>query len=88
MEGTTDRQRCLRTVLGRLYEEATEQGFTSPAVIVVGAVAELQLTDGLPAAEEGEGIEGCPLAGVTVGSREHRILRVSWRLRWNRRGLR
>lgn len=67
MEGTTDRQRCLRTVLGRLYEEATEQGFTSPAVIVVGAVAELQLTDGLPAAEEGEGIEGCPLAGVTVG---------------------
>ena len=86
MEGTTDRQRCLRTVLGRLYEEATEQGFTSPAVIVVGAVAELQLTDGLPAAEEGKGIEGCPLAGVTVGSREHRILRVSWRPCWNRRG--
>lgn len=67
MEGTTGRQRCLRTVLGRLYEEATEQGFTSPAVIVVGAVAELQLTDRLPAAAEGKGIEGHLLAGVTVG---------------------
>lgn len=45
MEGTTSRQRCLRTVLGKLYGEAKEQGFTSPAVIVVGAVAKLQLTD-------------------------------------------
>lgn len=67
MEGTTGRQRCLRTVLGRLYEEAKEQGFTSPAVIVVGAVTELQLTDGLPAAAEGKRIEGRLLAGVTVG---------------------
>lgn len=45
MEGTTSRQKCLRTVLGKLYGEAKEQGFTSPAVIVVGAVAKLQLTD-------------------------------------------
>ena len=43
MEGTTGRQRCMRTVLSRIYEEASEQGFTSPAVIVVGAVAELEL---------------------------------------------
>ncbi len=53
--------------MGRLYEEAKEQGFTSPAVIVVGAVTELQLTDGLPAAAEGKRIEGRLLAGVTVG---------------------
>lgn len=45
MEGTTSRQKCLRTVLGKLYGEAKEQGFTSPAVIVVGAVAKLQLTE-------------------------------------------
>lgn len=45
MEGTTDRQKCLRAALGRLYADAKEQGFTSPAVIVVGAVADLRLTD-------------------------------------------
>lgn len=43
MEGTTGRQRCMRTVLSRLHEEADEQGFTSPAVIVIGAVAKLEL---------------------------------------------
>ncbi len=44
MEGTTGRQRCLRTVLSKLYEEASGQGFTSPAVIVIGAAAALNLT--------------------------------------------
>lgn len=43
MEGTTGRQRCLRTVLSGLSAEAQAQGFTSPAVIVIGAVAELEL---------------------------------------------
>lgn len=43
MEGTTRRQRCMRTVLSRLFEEASKQGFTSPAVIVIGAVAKLEL---------------------------------------------
>lgn len=43
MEGTTGRQRCMRTVLSRIYEEAAKQGFTSPAVIVIGAVADLEL---------------------------------------------
>ena len=43
MEGTTDRQRCMRTVLSQLYKESSERGFTSPAVIVIGAVAEVEL---------------------------------------------
>ncbi len=43
MEGTTKRQRCLRTVLSQVYAASSEQGFTSPAVIVIGAVAELEL---------------------------------------------
>ncbi|MCM1296799.1 MAG: uroporphyrinogen-III C-methyltransferase [Muribaculaceae bacterium] len=43
MEGTTARQRCLRALLGRLVQEVRRQGFGSPAVIVVGAVAELEL---------------------------------------------
>lgn len=43
MEGTTRHQRCLRTVLSELVTEAREQGFTSPAVIVIGAVARLNL---------------------------------------------
>ncbi|MDE6845174.1 MAG: uroporphyrinogen-III C-methyltransferase [Lachnospiraceae bacterium] len=58
MEGTTGRQRCMRTVLARIYEEASAQGFTSPAVIVIGAVAELELTDEC----------GLPLSGVTAGA--------------------
>lgn len=44
MEGTTERQRVLRAPLSALYTRAVEQGFASPAVIVVGAVAELSLT--------------------------------------------
>lgn len=60
MEGTTIRQRCMRTVLCRLYEEAKRQGYASPAVIVVGAVAALELTG---TKEE----DKLPLTGVTVG---------------------
>lgn len=43
MEGTTTRQRCLRTKLSQAAKAASEQGFISPAVIVVGAVASLEL---------------------------------------------
>lgn len=43
MEGTTRRQRCLRTILSELVTKTREQGFTSPAVIVIGAVASLSL---------------------------------------------
>lgn len=46
MEGTTKRQRCMRTVLSRLPAEAFTQGFTAPAVIVIGAVAALDLRAG------------------------------------------
>ena len=44
MEGTTERQRCLRSTLDRIDAEVLEQGFTSPAVIVIGEVAGLNLT--------------------------------------------
>lgn len=57
MEGTTGRQRCMRTVLSRIYEKASAQGFTSPAVIVIGGVAELELM-----AEFKN-----PLTGITIG---------------------
>lgn len=60
MEGTTGRQRCMRTVLSRIYAEASEQGFTSPAVIVVGEVAQLELIE--------ERDRRMPLAGITVGA--------------------
>lgn len=43
MKGTTGRQKCMRTVLARLYTEAVGQGYTSPAVIVIGTVASLEL---------------------------------------------
>lgn len=43
MEGTTERQRCMRTVLSRLPAEVLSQRFTSPAVIVIGDVAALNL---------------------------------------------
>ena len=46
MEGTTKRQRCMRTVLSRLPAEASSQGFTAPAVIVIGAVTALDLRAG------------------------------------------
>lgn len=57
MEGTTGNQRCLRTILSKMPGEAAAQGYTSPAVIVVGAVAKLELSS------EAD----LPLAGVTVG---------------------
>ncbi len=43
MEGTTGRQRCVRAALSRIGEEALRQGVTSPAVIVIGVVAKLEL---------------------------------------------
>lgn len=36
MEGTTGNQRCLRTILSKMPGEAAAQGYTSPAVMVVG----------------------------------------------------
>lgn len=51
MEGTTDRQRAVRAPLFELPARAADWGITSPAVIVVGAVAKLELI----------------MAGVTVG---------------------
>lgn len=74
MEGTTKRQRCLRAVLGRLYEEALAQGFTSPAVIVVGAVAKLELLS-----EGNAQDDHLPLTGITVGvtGTKHFAVRMS-----------
>lgn len=46
MDGTTGRQRVLRAALYELPARAAKQGFTSPAVIVIGAVAGLKLTAG------------------------------------------
>ncbi len=43
MEGTTDRQRAVRAPLFELPARVAERGITSPAVIVVGAVAKLEL---------------------------------------------
>lgn len=43
MEGTTERQRTLRAPLSELPAGAAKQGFTSPAVIVVGEAAGLEL---------------------------------------------
>lgn len=67
MEGTTKRQKCMRTVLNRLYEEAQIQGFTSPAVIVVGAVAELELLSEESAWGKAADDGRLPLTGSTVG---------------------
>ncbi len=64
MEGTTGRQRCLRTVLSKLYEEASGQGFTSPAVIVIGAAAALNLTE---QSEEVTDEKARPARKITVG---------------------
>lgn len=44
MEGTTERQRVVRAPLFELVARAAKQGVTSPAVIVIGAVAKLELT--------------------------------------------
>ena len=68
MEGTTKRQRCMRTVLSRLPAEASTQGFTAPAVIVIGAVAALDLRAGngeIP--EEQMANKAWPHKKVTVG---------------------
>lgn len=43
MEGATRRQRVLRALLYELPARAAKEGFTSPAVIVVGSVAKLEL---------------------------------------------
>lgn len=78
MEGTTERQRCLRTVLSQVYEESSKRGFTSPAVIVIGAVAKLELKaekdneskrrqERKRETEEVGRISQNILAGVTVG---------------------
>jgi len=64
MQGTTEGQRCLRTKLSRLYEEAFQQEFTSPAVIVIGAVAKLRLLSECGREEK----EKLSLSGVTVGA--------------------
>lgn len=47
MEGTTERQRVLRAPLFELPAKAAKQGFTSPAVIVVGAAARIELVSGV-----------------------------------------
>lgn len=75
MEGTTGRQRCLRTALSGLSAEVQEQGFTSPAVIVIGAVAELELLsenrcvipDEKADREDFGSEQGTGLSGITVG---------------------
>lgn len=66
MDGTTERQRVLRAPLYELPARAAKQGFTSPAVIVIGAVAELELISKpnyKPPEEPGN-----PLSGITVGA--------------------
>lgn len=78
MDGTTGRQRCIRTVLSQVYKESSEQGFTSPTVIVIGAVAELELIsekDGksewqqiLKRKDEQADKLKKPLDGITVGA--------------------
>lgn len=75
MEGTTGRQRCLRTALSGLSAEVQAQGFTSPAVIVIGAVAELELLsetcrailDERADREDFGSEQGTGLSGITVG---------------------
>lgn len=56
MEGTTEKQRTVRAPLFELAARAAERGLTAPAVIVVGAVAKLELI-----------MYDMPLAGITVG---------------------
>lgn len=44
MEGTTPRQKCLRAPLGEIAERTAKAKLAPPAVIVIGAVAEMELT--------------------------------------------
>lgn len=61
MEGTTGRQRVLRAALSELPARAAKQKFTSPAVIVIGAVAKLELLmDYAPRMEVTVGVTGTP----------------------------
>ncbi|MDO4331561.1 MAG: uroporphyrinogen-III C-methyltransferase [Eubacteriales bacterium] len=57
-EGTTLRQRCVRAPLIEIAERTAEEKIDPPAVIVVGAVAQMELTGTTP---------DLPLSGVTVG---------------------
>ena len=83
MEGATEKQRVLRAPLFELPARAVKQGFTSPAVIVIGAVAQLELLskcDGMMGETESfagsdGGTVSCVdrtekflLAGITVGA--------------------
>lgn len=62
MDGTTAEQKSVRAPLSLIAEKAKEAGLSSPAVIVVGAVAGLQLCCGT-------GMEGTgrSLSGIRVG---------------------
>lgn len=69
MDGTTERQRCMRSVLSQVYKESSEQGFTSPAVIVIGAAAELELISEKDEQNYGQAEKTeNPLVGITVGA--------------------
>lgn len=63
MEGTTERQRVARAPLFELPARVAEQEIVSPAVIVVGAVAKLELLT----EEDGVGTEDTGKGGVTAG---------------------
>ena len=61
MEAQT-KQRSLRTVLSTLAQKASEQEFTSPAVIVIGQVAALELVN--DGRDEGDSF----FSGITIGA--------------------
>ena len=69
MEGTTERQRTLRSPLSELPAGAAKQGFTSPAVIVVGEAAGLELVAENAGVFSMEGVKHrvLPLSGISVG---------------------
>lgn len=74
MEGTTGRQKALRSPLFELPARAAKQGFTSPAVIVIGAVAELELVVEKEESEDGkdrgnlkQASYSAQMYGITVG---------------------
>lgn len=64
MEGTTDRQKCVRSPLHAIAAQTLEAGIKPPAVIVVGAVAQMELV-GSPAAKKKEC--ALPLCKITAG---------------------